>query len=96
MSIVPCWIILGWYQQNNQSFLSNYSGVNYFTKILSLFLQYIGKNGAKIKLVLHFYHGFTSVVTNILPLWGYSFIVTFFILLPLSLNYEYTPKTLKI
>ncbi len=52
--------------------LRNYSGVYYFTTILSRFLQLIGKNSARIKLVFHFYRGYISAVINILPLWGYS------------------------
>jgi hypothetical protein len=42
------------------------------TLILSRFLQFIGKNSAKINSGSHFYHEFTFVVINIKPLWGYT------------------------
>jgi hypothetical protein len=47
-----------------------------FSLILSQFLHLLGKNGVKISGFLHNYHGFTSVVTNILPRWGLIRIVT--------------------
>jgi hypothetical protein len=57
----------------------SYSDICRFNVILSRFLQLSGKNSAKIEFVFHFYHGFTSVVTHVTPLWGYSGIVTIFV-----------------